>query len=180
MTSRTGLNAGRYEFWLYRQIRKRVQAGEFHLNDSLRHLSDERVPEGEQASVLAEMNIPFLQKPIKKQRNALASELHRQWKAYNRELKQGKLKHREYDKETQKLTWHKSVVSRHKAQEKRFYEQLSFCDVTDVFRVANHQCRFLPAMKQPDGGHRCSGNESWPSCDGTNQRYSVSCAGNHL
>ncbi|MGW9796693.1 hypothetical protein ACUW9M_005038 [Serratia sp. 121840015-2] len=39
----TGLNAGRYEFWLYRQIRKRFQAGEFHLNDSLRHrhLSDE-------------------------------------------------------------------------------------------------------------------------------------------
>jgi hypothetical protein len=57
----TGLNAGRYEFWLYRQIRKRFQAGEFHLNDSLRHrhLSDELVQEGEQAAVLAEMNIPF-------------------------------------------------------------------------------------------------------------------------
>lgn len=33
----TGLNAGRYEFWLYRQIRKRFQTGEFHLNNSLRH-----------------------------------------------------------------------------------------------------------------------------------------------
>jgi hypothetical protein len=145
----TGLNAGRYEFWLYRQIRKRFQSGEFHLNDSLRHrhLSDELVPEGEQAAVLAEMNIPFLQKPIKTQLRALSTELHRQWKAFNRELKQGKLKHLEYDKETQKLTWHKSVVSRHKAQEKRFYEQLPFCDVTDVFRFVNEQCRFLPAMK---------------------------------
>lgn len=145
----TGLNAGRYEFWLYRQIRKRFQAGEFHLNDSLRHrhLSDELVPEGEQAAVLAEMNIPFLQKPVKSQLKALESELHRQWKAFNRELKQGKLKHLEYDKETQKLTWHKSVVSRHKAQEKRFYEQLPFCDVTDVFRFVNGQCRFLHAMK---------------------------------
>jgi hypothetical protein len=46
-------NAGRYEFWLYRQIRKRFQSGEFHLNDSLRHrhLSDELIPEGEQATV---------------------------------------------------------------------------------------------------------------------------------
>ncbi|ENU8217700.1 DUF4158 domain-containing protein, partial [Salmonella enterica] len=132
----TGLNAERYEFWLYRQIRKRFQAGEFHLNDSLRHrhLSDELVQEGEQASVLAEMKIPFLQKSIKTQLKALSSELHRQWKAFNRELKQGKLKHLEYDKDTQKLTWHKSVISRHKAQEKRFYEQLQFCDVTDVFR----------------------------------------------
>lgn len=145
----TGLNAGRYEFWLYRQIRKRFQAGEFHLNNSLRHrhLSDEQVPEGEQATVLAEMNIPFLQKPIKTQLKKLASELHRQWKVFNRELKQGKLKHLEYDKETQKLTWHKSVASRYKSQNKRFYEQLPFCDVTDVFRFVNGQCRFLPAMK---------------------------------
>ncbi len=145
----TGLNAGRYEFWLYRQIRKRFQAGEFHLNDSLRHrhLSDELVQEGEQASVLAEMNIPFLQKPIKTQLKVLESELHRQWKAFNRELKQGKLKHLEYDKETQKLTWHKSVVSRNKEQNKRFYEQLPFCDVTDVFRFVNEQCRFLHSMK---------------------------------
>ena len=145
----TGLNAGRYEFWLYRQIRKRFQAGEFYLNDSLRHrhLSDELVPEGKLAAVLAEMNIPFLQKSIKTQLKALSSELHRQWKAFNRELKQGKLKHLEYDKDTQKLIWHKSVVSRHKAQEKRFYEQIQFCDVTDIFRFVNEQCRFLPAMK---------------------------------
>jgi len=145
----TGLNAGRYEFWLYRQIRKRFQAGEFHLNDSLRHrhLSDELVQEGEQAAVLAEMNIPFLKKPIKTQLKALESELHRQWKAFNRELKQGKLKHLEYDKDTQKLTWHKSVISRNKEQNKRFYEQLPFCDMADIFRFVNEQCRFLPAMK---------------------------------
>lgn len=50
------------------------------------------------------MKIPFLQKPIKTQLMALSSELHRQWKAFNRELKQGKLKHLEYDAVTQKLT----------------------------------------------------------------------------
>lgn len=88
-----------------------------------------------------------MQKPVKSQLKALEAELHRQWKSFNRELKQGKLKYLEYDKETQKLTWHKSVVSRHKAQEKRFYEQLPFCDVTDVFRFVNGQCRFLHAMK---------------------------------
>ncbi len=61
------LNAGRYEFWLYRQIRKRFLSGEIYLNDSLRHrhLSDELVAEGEQSAVLAEMKISFLQKSIK-------------------------------------------------------------------------------------------------------------------
>lgn len=59
------LNAGRYEFWLYRQIRKRFLSGEIYLNDSLRHrhLSDELVAEGEQSAILSEMKIPFLQKP---------------------------------------------------------------------------------------------------------------------
>lgn len=144
-----GLNAERYEFWLYRQIRKRFQSGEFHLNHSLRHrhFSDELVPVEEQADVLATMNIPFLQKPIKNQLKALELELHRQWKAFNRELKQGKLKHLEYDKEAQKLTWHKSIINRHKSKIKRFYEQLPFCDVTDVFRFVNEQCRFLSVMK---------------------------------
>lgn len=127
------LNAGRYEFWLYRQIRKRFLSGEIYLNDSLRHrhLSDELVAEGEQSAILAEMKIPFLQKSIKTQLKALSGELHRQWKAFNRELKQGKLKHLEYDTETQKLNWHKSVVSRYKEQNQRFYGQLPFCDVTD-------------------------------------------------
>uniref|UniRef100_UPI000BE428F8 Tn3 family transposase n=1 Tax=Escherichia coli TaxID=562 RepID=UPI000BE428F8 len=143
------LNAGRYEFWLYRQIRKRFLSGEIYLNDSLRHrhLSDELVAEGEQSAVLAEMKIPFLQKSIKTQLKALSGELHRQWKAFNRELKQGKLKHLEYDTETRKLNWHKSVVSRYKEQNRRFYGQLPFCDVTDVFRFVNEQCRFLSVMK---------------------------------
>jgi len=59
---------------------------------------------GEQDAALADMNIPFLQKAIKTQLKTLESELHRQWKAFNRELKQGKLKHLEYDRDTQKLT----------------------------------------------------------------------------
>jgi hypothetical protein len=33
----TGLHADRYEFWLYRQIRKRFQSGELYLDDSLQH-----------------------------------------------------------------------------------------------------------------------------------------------
>lgn len=39
------------------------------------------------------------------------------------------------------------MASRHKEQNKRFYEQLPFCDVTDVFRFVNEQCRVLPAMR---------------------------------
>jgi hypothetical protein len=91
----TGLHADRYEFWLYRQIRKRFQSGELYLDDSLqhRHFADELVSLDEKADVLAQMDIPFLRQPIDAQLDALKAELHAQWLAFNRELKQGKLTH---------------------------------------------------------------------------------------
>ena len=144
----TGVHADRYEFWLYRQIRKRFKSGEIYLNDSLqhRHFSDELVSVEDKADVLAQMDIPFLRQPIEAQLDALKAELHAQWQAFNRELKQGKLTHLEYDKETQKLTWRKPKVDKHPAREQAFYEQLPFCDMADVFRFVNCECRFLSAL----------------------------------
>ncbi len=144
----TGLHADRYEFWLYRQVRKRFQSGELYLDDSLqhRHLSDELVSMDEKADALAQMDIPFLQQPVDAQLDALAAELHAQWLAFNRELKQGKLTHLEYDKDSQKLTWRRPKGENQKAREQGFYEQLPFCDVADVFRFVNGQCQFLSAL----------------------------------
>jgi TnpA family transposase len=144
----TGLHADRYEFWLYRQVRKRFQSGELYLDDSLqhRHFSDELVSMDEKADVLAQMDIPFLRQPVDVQLNALTAELHTQWLAFNRELKQGKLTHLEYNKDTQKLTWRKPKGENQKAREQTFYEQLPFCDVADVFRFVNGQCQLLSAL----------------------------------
>ncbi|EUM08074.1 hypothetical protein L465_03606 [Enterobacter sp. BIDMC 29] len=91
-----GLHAGRYEFWLYRQIRKRLESGELYLDDSLqhRHLSDELVSVEEKADILVQIDIPFLRKPIRRQLDELTRELHRQWITFNRELRQGNLPHR--------------------------------------------------------------------------------------
>jgi hypothetical protein len=85
-----GLHADRYEFWLYRQLRNRFQAGDLYLDDSLqhRHFSDELVSLAEKADVLATMDIPFLHEPIEAQLDALTAQLHMQWLAFNRELKQ--------------------------------------------------------------------------------------------
>ncbi|KAG0177779.1 hypothetical protein DFQ28_004145, partial [Apophysomyces sp. BC1034] len=88
-----GLHADRYEFWLYRQVRKRFQSGELYIDDSLqhRHFSNELVSMDEKAGVLMQMDIPFLRQPVDAQLDALTAELHAQWLAFNRELKQGKL-----------------------------------------------------------------------------------------
>jgi len=144
----TGLHADRYEFWLYRQVRKRFQSGELYLDDSLqhRHFSHELVSLAEKAEALAQMDIPFLRQPVDAQLDALTTELRAQWLAFNRELKHGKLTHLEYDKATQKLTWRKPKGINQKAREQTFYEQLPYCDVADVFRFVNGQCQFLSAL----------------------------------
>ena len=144
----TGLHADRYEFWLYRQIRKRLKSGELYLDDSLqhRHFSHELVSLDEKADVLAQMDIPFLRQPVEAQLDALTAELRAQWLAFNRELKQGKLTHLEYDKDTQTLTWRRPKAENNKVREQTFYEQLPFCDVADVFRFVDGQCQFLSAL----------------------------------
>jgi TnpA family transposase len=143
-----GIHADRYEFWLYRQIRKRLKSGEIYLDDSLqhRHFSDELVSKDKIAEVAAEMDIPFLNQSIEVQLNALKAELHPQWLAFNKELKLGKLKHLIYDKDKETLNWHKPKGDNNKVREQIFYEKLPLCDVTDVFRFVNSQCQFLSAM----------------------------------
>ena len=143
-----GLHADRYEFWLYRQLRKRFKAGEIYLDDSLQHrcFTDELVSLEEKASVFGQMDIPWLRQPIGAQLDALKAELHEQWLAFNRELRQGKLKHLDYDSERKTLTWRRPKADNDTAKQNRFYDQLSFCDVGDVFRFVNGQCQFLSEL----------------------------------
>lgn len=143
-----GLHAGCYEFWLYRQIRKRLESGELYLDDSLqhRHLSDELVSVEEKADILAQMDIPFLRKPIRRQLDELTRELHRQWITFNRELRQGKLPHLAFDNDTQKLSWRKQELSGPSGHVTDFWSQLPFCELADVFRFVNQQCGFLSAL----------------------------------
>ena len=144
----TGVHADRYEFWLYRQIRKRLKSGEIYLDDSFQHrcFTDELVSLDEQTDVLGQMDIPWLRQPIDAQLEALSAELHDQWLAFNRELRQGKLKHLDYDSKTRTLTWRRPKAAPDAEYQDRFYEQVSFCDVADVFRFANEQCQFLSAL----------------------------------
>src|ERR1019366_7223410 len=61
-------------------------------------------------------------------------------------LSAGKLKHLDYNSETKKLSLHRQKADKEAEHEVAFYEQLSFCDVADVFRFVNEQCHFLSAL----------------------------------
>lgn len=143
-----GIHADRYEFWIYRQIRKRLKSGEIYMDDSIQHrcFTDELVSLDEKAAELSHLDIPWLREPLESQLKALTDELHHQWLSFNSEMRQGKLKYLEYDIKSKTLAWHRPKTNTDKVQQDRFYDQMSVCDVADVFRFVNKQCHFLAAL----------------------------------
>jgi len=144
----TSLRGDRYEFWIYRQLRKRLVASEIYLDDSVQHrrFSDELVALDRQADVLKNLNIPWLNQPVNAAVDTLCVELDQLWRAFDDDLRLGKLKHLGFDPERKVLTWRKPRNDEDEIQQSGFYAKLSARNVADVFRFVNESCDFLSAL----------------------------------
>ena len=143
-----GLRGDRYEFWVYRQLRKRLDSGDIYLDDSVQHrrFTDDLVSMEAKADALKALNIPWLRQPVDETLDTLFVELDTQWCAFDAELRSGKLKHLEFDPETQTLTWHRPKADKDKQLQQSFYAKLQARDIADIFRFVNEHCHFLSAM----------------------------------
>ena len=160
----TGLRADRYEFWIYRQLRKRLDTGELYLDDSFqyRRFSDELVAMDRQTEILNELNIPWLNQPVDAALDAKFAELDKQWRTFDRELRQGKLKHLDYDPGRKKLVWHRPKADQDDALQGDFYAKLQARDIADIFRFVNDRSHFLTALTplQPRYAKKIAGDDS--------------------
>ena len=144
----TSLRSDRYEFWIYRQVRKRLEIGELFLDDSIRRrrFSDELVAMERKEEALKSLDIPWLRHPVDVELEGLTAELHDLWQCFDRELLQGKLKHLDYDPVHKKLSWRKLKLDPEEALQTSFYDKLPARDIADIFRLVNGQCSFLSAL----------------------------------
>jgi len=144
----TSLRGERYELWVYRQLRKRLDVGDIYLDDSVQHrrFADELVALDRKAEALKGLNIPWLAQPVDATLDGLFAELDMLWRSFDRELRQGKLKHLDFDSVNKTITWHRPKAADDEALQKDFYAKLVASDITDIFRFVNEQCRFLSAM----------------------------------
>lgn len=144
----TSLQGDRYEFWVYRQLRKHLAIGDVFVDDSVqpRYFADELVALDRKAAVLKELDIPWLRQPIDATLDTLFAELDTQWRSFGRELRQGKLKHLDFDPDKKTLTWHRPKADQDEVLQKGFYSKVQARDIADIFRFVNEQCRFLSAM----------------------------------
>lgn len=144
----TSLRGDRYEFWVYRQLRKRLDIGDMYVDDSVQHrcFADELIAMDRKEEALRNLDIPWLRQPVNATLDALFAELDMQWRSFGRELRQGKLKHLEFDPVKKTLTWHRPKNDPDEALQKSFYSAVMACDVADIFRFVNERCNFLGAM----------------------------------
>lgn len=136
--------ADRYEFWIYRQLKKRLKAGELYLADSIhnRSLQQEISLANEKGALLKPLDIPALRSPISQLLDERCAELRAEWLKFNTDFTQGKLTHLFYDEKAKTLHLKKSNIKQDEEAQYRFYEQLPLCDITDVLRFVNEPCRY--------------------------------------
>jgi TnpA family transposase len=159
-----GLQGERYEFMVYRQLRKRLDAGDIYLDDSVQHrrFSDDLVSMEAKSEALKALDVPWMRKPVDETLDALFVELDAQWRAFDSELRAGKLKHLDFDVDKKTLIWHRPKADKDKQLQKDFYAKLQARDIADVFRFVNERCHFLSAMTplQPRYAKRIADEDS--------------------
>lgn len=142
------IDADRYEFWIYRQLNKRLKSGSIHMEDSVYNRSlRQELDEAREKSALSEpLDIPALKKPIEQLLNEKFAELKAQWVSFNQSLSQGQLKHLYFDEKTKTLHFKKSKDEREEKLQHHFYDQLPLCDIADVLRFVNERSYYSSAF----------------------------------
>ena len=142
------LRGERYEFLVYRHLRKLIDMGEIYFEDSIQHrsFSDELVTIEQKSEILNQLDINWLRQPVNLTLDTLFTELDVEWRSFDRELRQGKLKHLVFDSSAKTLTWQRPKADTDDALKKSFYGTVQSRDMTDIFRFVNEQCHFLSVM----------------------------------
>lgn len=142
------LHADRYEFWIYRQLKKRIKSGNLHLEDSIhnRSLQQELQEAFDKGALTTPLDIPALKQPIPQLLDLRFAELHNQWTNFNEAFTQGKLKHLHYDEKAKTLHFKKTNDNQDEEFQHQFYEQLPLCDIADVLRFVNESSHYSLAF----------------------------------
>ena len=142
------LRGDRYEFWIYRQLAKRLATGELAVDDSLRHrrFGDELVSPEKTAAILQTLTIPWVTNPAGARIDELCAALDQQWKGFDQDLRDGRLTHIDFDPERKSITWRRSKAEQADGIHDGIYDNLTAQPIVDVFRFVNQACGFLSAL----------------------------------
>ncbi len=134
----------RYEFWIYRRLKKKLKSGEIYLEDSIqnRSLQQELDCAKEKGELAASLEIPALKQTVNFLLDEKFADLKTELLKFNDAFTQGKLKHLLYDEKTKTLHFKKTKGNQDEEVQYKFYSQLPLCDISDVLRFVNGGSRY--------------------------------------
>jgi hypothetical protein len=145
------LDVDRYEFLLYRLLRKALEAGNVYIRDSneFRSFEDDLIrPERwkDKDAVLREIGAPVLLTPIEETLAAFHAELEDKFERVNRRIENGDNKHIKIAGSGDKRRWTLIYPSEEEPINSPFYGQLPSIGIADLLRFGAEKTGFLNAF----------------------------------
>jgi len=145
------LDIDRYEFLVYRLLRKALEAGDVYVRDSheFRSFEDDLIrPERwkDKEAVLREIGAPVLLAPIEETLATFHTELEEKFKRINRRIENGENKHIKITGAGDKRRWTLIYPSEEEPINSPFYGQLPGIGIADLLRFGAEKTGFLSAF----------------------------------
>jgi hypothetical protein len=145
------LNVDRYEFLVYRLLRKALEGGNVYVRDSneFRSFEDDLIrPERwkDKDAVLREIGAPVLLTPIEETLAAFHMELEDKFERVNRRIDNGENKHIKITGTGDKRRWSLVYPAEEEPINSPFYSQLPGIGVADLLRFVAERANFLSAF----------------------------------
>jgi hypothetical protein len=142
------LIANRYEYWLYSKLNGQITNNQINVDNSNLYgsFNKELVSIEQKKHILKTLDIPWFTLPLSNRIETLKKELNALWTLFGQGLMNGKFKHLEYNKKTQKLSHLKPPPDNNKKLQKKFFKQIPFCEIDDVLKIVDDDCQFLSAF----------------------------------
>jgi TnpA family transposase len=145
------LDVDRYEFLVYRLLRKALEAGNVYVRDSneFRSFEDDLIrPERwkNKAAVLEEIGSPVLLAPIEETLATFHTELEEKFERVNRRLENGENKHVKITGTGDKRRWTLLYPSEEEPINSPFYGQLPGVGIADLLRFVAGKTNFIKAF----------------------------------
>ena len=145
------INGDKYEFLVYKLLRKCLESGDVFSRDSIRFRSFEddlidKTKWKQKDIILKELDLPVLSTLIEKQLREFKSELEDKYREVNRRIQKGENKHIKVTGKGEKTQW---TLPYKKAEEKvnnPIYEQLTQIGIGDLMQFVNRKTGYLGAF----------------------------------
>lgn len=145
------LHTDRYEFFVYRQLLNRLEAGDLFCRVSTRYrsLEDDLLSDGQwrqKEILIAQADLPLLQRPIRQQLTELEARLENRFTAVNERIVSGDNVSIELNKHDKTMRWKLTQAKMSVPVNHPFFDDLPLLDIHTLLHMVDQQTDFMSSF----------------------------------